>query len=63
MPQTPQQRRANQKYAKREENKKGKPVAKYAAKKLQPLPVTKTWLSECQQTIVDGPLCFYLFLY
>jgi Ribosome associated membrane protein RAMP4 len=46
MPQTPQQRRANLKYAKKEEAKKGRPQSEYAPKKRGPLPVSVPWLSK-----------------
>ncbi|KAK9368183.1 hypothetical protein V1509DRAFT_100967 [Lipomyces kononenkoae] len=43
MVQTPTQRLANQKYAKREEKKHGKPEA-VSKKKAEKSPISKTWI-------------------
>lgn len=43
MPQTPVQRRANEKYARREEKKKGKPASSFAVKK-EKSPISTSWL-------------------
>lgn len=44
--QTPRQRVANQKFAKREEKKKGRPEAEVAPPQKEPIPVSKTWLGK-----------------
>lgn len=44
MPQTPQQRRANLKYAKREEKKMGKPHSNIQKKEKSP--ISTSWLRE-----------------
>jgi hypothetical protein len=43
--QTPQQRKANQKFAKAEEEKRGKPQANLKKKVAEKSPISVTWLS------------------
>jgi hypothetical protein len=47
-PQTPRQRVANRRYAKREERKKGKPESEVNEKKGHGLPISKGWLGKVQ---------------
>lgn len=42
--QTPQQRRANAKFAKQEESKRGKPLAEKAKKEIQKAPISPFWV-------------------
>lgn len=44
--QTPKQRLANQKYAKREEYKKGKPESAYKAQKKEKSPLSTGWMGK-----------------
>ncbi|CAL5867752.1 uncharacterized protein PFLUO_LOCUS1972 [Penicillium psychrofluorescens] len=44
MVQTPQQRRANERYAKNEAAKRGKPVTKSKPKQTSKAPVSTTWV-------------------
>jgi len=44
MAQTPQQRRANAKFAKAEEEKRGKPVAQQKKRELEKSPISTGWM-------------------
>ncbi|CAN6674451.1 protein Ysy6p [Trichomonascus vanleenenianus] len=54
MPQTPQQRRGNLKYAKREEKKMGKPASEYTKKKAEQMPISRTWLAVLAFLVLGG---------
>ena len=43
--QTPQQRKANEAFAKKAESKRGKPEDKRVVKKNEKSPISKTWIS------------------
>ncbi|KAK9456911.1 hypothetical protein V1511DRAFT_477534 [Dipodascopsis uninucleata] len=54
MAQTPRQRIANQKYAKHEEKKHGKPEALKTKKEVEKPPVSKTWIYVLVFLVVGG---------
>ncbi|KAK9465212.1 hypothetical protein V1512DRAFT_57371 [Lipomyces arxii] len=63
MAQTPQQRIANQKYAKNEERKKGKPEYLKAKKTSEKPPISKTWIYIFIFLVVGGGILELLSLF
>jgi len=54
MAQTPQQRRANAKFAKAEEEKRGKPLAQQKKKELEKSPISLGWIAVLATIIIGG---------
>uniref|UniRef100_A0A060TB51 Stress-associated endoplasmic reticulum protein n=1 Tax=Blastobotrys adeninivorans TaxID=409370 RepID=A0A060TB51_BLAAD len=63
MPQTPRQRLANERYAKKEQWKKGKPTSEVKPKQKDPLPISKGWLALLAFLVLGGGIFELLRLF
>jgi len=63
MAQTPQQRRANAKYAKTEEEKRGKPLAQQKKRDVERSPISTGWVAVLAVLLVGGVLVELLRLW